>query len=81
VSRTDWYGILCSRFPFRDRSSRDVAHSDRDCDLGATATNRIAELDSPSDLGGCDREFLLMDYAYWWWHWATHMGAVLLAIS
>ena len=29
---------------FRDCSSRDVAHSDRDRDLGARATRRIIEL-------------------------------------
>ena len=37
---------FCALNPrFRDRSSRDVAHSDRDCDLGATATCRVIELD------------------------------------
>jgi hypothetical protein len=29
---------------FRDRSSRDVAHSDRDRGLGTTATRRVIEL-------------------------------------
>ena len=29
--------------------------------------------------------FLLMDYAYWWWHWADHMipypGAFIMSIT
>ena len=41
---------------FRDRSSRDVAHSDRDCDLDATATFRVIELVSPANLGCRDRD-------------------------
>ena len=37
---------FCALNPrFRHRSSRDVAHSDRNRDLGATATCRVIELD------------------------------------
>jgi len=39
-----------------DRSLRDVAHSDRNRDLGTTATRRITELDSPPAVGRCDRD-------------------------
>src|SRR6202008_2601128 len=41
---------------FRDCPSRDVAHSDRDCDLGATATCRVIELVSPSNMDRRDRD-------------------------
>lgn len=62
-------------------SSRDVAHSDRDCDLGATATRRIIELDSPADMGRSDRDvprngLRLLVVALGHAH-----GAALLAIS
>ena len=40
----------------RDRSSRDVAHSDRACDVGTESTHRITELDSSSDMGRSDRD-------------------------
>ena len=39
-----------------DRSSRDVAHSNRNRDLGTTATRRVTELDSPPDVGRCDHD-------------------------
>ena len=65
----------------RDRSARDVAHSDRNRDLGAGATHRIIELDSPSGLGLRDRDvpfdgLRLLVVALGYAH-----GAVLLAIS
>ena len=65
----------------RHCSSRDVADSNRDCDLGATATRRIIELDSPSDVGRRDRDvpfngLRLLVVALGHAH-----GAVLLAIS
>ena len=40
----------------RHRSSRDVAHSDRNCDLGAATTHRVIELVSPADVGRGDRD-------------------------
>ena len=40
----------------RHCSSRDVAHSDRNRDLGATATCRVVELDSPAGMGRSDRD-------------------------
>ena len=78
TSRTE-FCALASRFCHR--SSRDVAHSDRNRDLGATATHRIIELASSSIMGRCDRDIpfnglcllvVALGHAY---------GAVLLAIS
>src|SRR5262245_22856532 len=40
----------------RHRSSGDVAHSNRNCDLGAAATRRVIELVSPADVGRGDRD-------------------------
>src|SRR5207249_837249 len=65
----------------RHRTSSNVAHSDRHCDLGARATHRIIELAAPSNLGGCDRDvpfngLRLLVVALGHAH-----GAVLLAIS
>ena len=65
----------------RHRSSGDVADSDRNRDLGTTWTRRVIELDSPSDMGGRDRDLpfdglrvlvVALGHAH---------GAVLLAIS
>src|SRR5437870_11744247 len=28
---------------------------------------------APPGWAACIATFLLMDYAYWWWHWANHM--------
>ena len=39
-----------------DRSSRDVANSDRNRDLGTAATRRVTESDSSLDVGRCDRD-------------------------
>src|SRR6266850_8005190 len=73
---------FCALDPgLRDRSSRDVAHSDRDRDLGVGSAHRITELVSPSDLGPSDRDvpfdgLRLLVVALGHAH-----GAVLLAIS
>src|SRR4051794_21067830 len=65
----------------RDRSSRDVARSDRNRKLGAGATPGIIELDSPADLGcgddnvpfdGLRLSLVALGHAH---------GAVFLAIS
>ena len=66
---------------FAHCSSRDVTHSDRNCDLGATATRRVTELVSPSGMGRRDRDvpfngLRLLVVALGHAH-----GAVLLAIS
>ena len=65
----------------RDRSCRDVAHSDRDRDLGVRSAHRITELVSPSGVGLRDRDvpfdgLRLLVVALGHAH-----GAVLLAIS
>lgn len=65
----------------RHRTSRDVASSDRNRDLGARQGNWPIELDAPSDLGRCDRNvpfngLLLLVVALGHAH-----GPVLLAIS
>ena len=39
-----------------DRSACDVAHSDRNRDVGTAATRRIIELDSPAEVGRGDRD-------------------------
>src|SRR5262249_37073191 len=66
---------------FRHRSFGDVANSNCDCDLGTRAAGRVIELDSPSDMGCCDRDLpfdglrllvVALGHAY---------GAGLLAIS
>jgi sterol desaturase/sphingolipid hydroxylase (fatty acid hydroxylase superfamily) len=31
---------------------------------------------APPGWAACIATFLLMDYAYWWWHWANHMVPV-----
>src|SRR4029077_2609723 len=65
----------------RHCSPRDVADSNRDCDLGARATRRIVELDSPSNVDRRRRDvsfdgLRLLVVALGHAH-----GAVLLAIS
>src|SRR5262249_28749430 len=49
-------GFCALDFRLRYFSSRDVAHSDCDCDVGAESTHRITELDSPSDMGRRHRD-------------------------
>ena len=39
----------------RDRAFCNVAHSDRNRDLGTTATRGVIELDAPSNVGSRDR--------------------------
>ena len=66
---------------FRDRSSRDVTRSDRDCYLDATATGRVIELDCSSDVGGCDRDVPLNGLRLLVVALGDAHGSVVLAIS
>ena len=57
----------------RHRSSCDVAHSDRNRDLGAEQHVGLLNWLHLPTWAVVIATFLLMDYAYWWWHWAMHM--------
>src|SRR5205814_9033541 len=66
---------------FCDRSSRNVADSDRDCHVGGGSTRRITELVSPANLGRSDRDVPFNGLRVLVVALGHAHGAVLLAVS